>query len=62
MNIRCNGCGKTLKKPGAILLSPPSKGKVRKIHLCKTCYSRTLKLITKSCGKEDFEGEVIIHD
>jgi len=53
MKIKCEGCGKTLKKPGAILLSPPTKKKVTKLHLCDECYSRSLKLLKTPCGKED---------
>lgn len=35
----CDKCKKELVDFGAILLSPPDEnGKVRKFHLCKSCY------------------------
>lgn len=42
----CSRCGKELDDFGAILLSPPdSKGMVKKIHLCRSCYGEVLKSI-----------------
>lgn len=37
--IRCDQCSIELKEPGAILLSPPKDGLVRKIHLCILCWA-----------------------
>ena len=39
----CDKCGKELNEFGAILLSPPDDGKVRKFHLCKDCYEGIVK-------------------
>lgn len=37
----CDMCKKELNEFGAILLSPPDKeNKVKKYHLCKTCFSQ----------------------
>jgi len=37
----CNKCKKELKEFGGILLSPPNKdNRVKKYHLCKTCFNK----------------------
>ncbi len=39
----CDKCKKELEDFGAILLSPPDENdKVRKFHLCKSCYQDTV--------------------
>ena len=39
INPICDKCKKELMNFGAILLSPPDKNdKVKKFHLCKSCY------------------------
>jgi len=37
---KCDICGKELEDYGALLLSPPAQGKVKKIHICKECYNK----------------------
>ena len=42
----CNKCKKELKKFGAILFGPPDKkGKVKKLHICESCYKSIIKRI-----------------
>ena len=39
----CDKCKKELKEFGAILFSPPDEdNKVKKFHLCKSCYKRLI--------------------
>lgn len=38
LKINCDKCGNELKEPGALLFTPPKKGKVRKYHLCVRCW------------------------
>lgn len=48
----CDMCGSELHDYGAILLSPPKKGKVDKYHICKQCYQTLAKkLQNASYGK-----------
>lgn len=40
----CKLCKEELSDFGGILLSPPDKEeKVRKFHLCKSCYNKIIK-------------------
>lgn len=40
MKIKCDSCGNRIRKPGAILLSPPKwRWWVKKYHLCRKCYN-----------------------
>lgn len=39
IQVICEQCKKGLTSPGAVLLSPPRMGTVKKYHLCKKCYS-----------------------
>lgn len=41
---KCDFCKKELNKFGAILLSPPNKNKVKKFHICLSCYKKVIKL------------------
>lgn len=34
----CSCCGKKLATPGALVFSPPKRGKTQKLHLCVSCY------------------------
>jgi len=37
----CDGCGKTLSQPGAVVLAPPNlDGLCVKQHLCVDCYGK----------------------
>jgi len=38
MTIICDKCKKELKDLGALVFSPPEKGKVKKYHVCKHCW------------------------
>ena len=39
LKISCYVCGEELKKPGALLFSPPDKdGKCDKYHFCLKCF------------------------
>jgi len=41
----CDFCEKELVAFGAILFSPPNKkARVKKLHVCQTCYKLILKL------------------
>ena len=42
---KCDKCRKELKEFGGILLSPPNGNTVRKFHLCKPCYGKTVRFI-----------------
>jgi len=45
---KCDKCKKELGKFGAILLSPPDKKmRVKKIHLCVSCY-KNFEIILKN--------------
>jgi hypothetical protein len=44
INPKCDKCGLELSEFGGILLSPPNtENKVRKFHLCKSCYQNIAK-------------------
>jgi hypothetical protein len=46
LKINCSKCSKELKKPGALVFSPPDVwGICFKTHLCHTCYELVLKFI-----------------
>jgi hypothetical protein len=42
LHFDCEHCGQPLKRPGAILFSPPDpmRGLVRKHHICSECYRK----------------------
>ena len=42
IKVICERCYIELKEFGAILLSPPNEGQVRKIHLCRKCYKEII--------------------
>ncbi len=43
----CDSCGRELTDFGGILLSPPDeKNMVKKLHICKTCYSKIIESFT----------------
>lgn len=37
--IYCEACHDLITEPGAIILSPPTRGLVGKHHLCRKCYN-----------------------
>ena len=40
LKIQCHHCGFVLKKPGALIFSPPNKDNLcEKFHFCAECYS-----------------------
>ncbi len=45
MKIKCSWCEKILKEQGGLLFSPPTlEGVVIKIHLCKKCWEKLIKI------------------
>jgi len=52
LELKCFGCGKLLKKPGALLFAPPvfynktmSYCDVQKYHICVDCYDKLFNYI-----------------
>jgi hypothetical protein len=44
INPECDKCKEELNDFGGILLSPPDENsKVRKLHICKSCYEEIVK-------------------
>jgi len=39
----CDFCKKELEDFGGILFSPPENGLVKKLHVCRACYSEIIK-------------------
>lgn len=44
LKLICDKCNNELNELGAILLSPPKDGNVKKIHICVQCYDEIIKL------------------
>ena len=44
IKIICELCNLELNDLGAILFSPPTEHRVRKIHICRDCYHSICKL------------------
>jgi hypothetical protein len=45
INPICDSCKQELTEFGGILLSPPKGRIVEKLHLCKACYDKAIKLL-----------------
>lgn len=43
LKIKCDVCGLTLQKPGALLFSPPVGRKCEKYHACVKCWERVVQ-------------------
>lgn len=46
LQIKCDNCKVRLKEPGALLFSPPKKGKCEKYHICVKCYVHLFDIIS----------------
>lgn len=44
----CDMCKRELNEYGALLFSPPEKNMVKKMHLCRDCYNKIVKIISQS--------------
>lgn len=45
---QCDKCGTELADYGALVLSPPNtQSEVKKLHICKACYSQIEALIAE---------------
>lgn len=48
IKVICAFCRKSLKKPGALIFSPPFKrGLVLKFHMCRDCWETTFGITPK---------------
>ena len=45
LKIKCDSCDEEIQIPGALLFSPPKEKTVKKIHLCKKCYYKTIEIL-----------------
>jgi len=58
IKVYCRKCGKQLKEPGALIISPPeTKDKVYKLHICLGCYIKDGGLMDWFTNAEMFGGE-----
>ena len=56
ITVFCGMCGQSLKKPGALIFSPPrTQCVVHKTHICLQCYSKLIDWITGT-GKRECSG------
>lgn len=40
MDVVCDRCERPLDQPGGLVFGVPDNGKVRKFHICVTCWPR----------------------
>jgi hypothetical protein len=49
IHVDCHLCGRELTHSGALLFSPPDiLDRVKKFHLCGTCYNKTMEALPQS--------------